>query len=53
MPFVSRTPFVGPAVWIGLSLSLLERGETGAALGLFYGARGWIDTLIRRPVVSA
>lgn len=53
MPFVSLTPFVGPVVWIGLSLSLLARGETGAALGLFYGVRGWIDNLIRPLVVSA
>lgn len=52
---VSLIPFVGPVVWIGLSLSLLAHGETGAALGLFlWGALvvSWIDNLIRPLVIS-
>ena len=52
---VSLIPFVGPVVWIGLSLSLLANGETGAALGLFlWGALvvSWIDNLIRPLVIS-
>jgi predicted PurR-regulated permease PerM len=52
---VSLIPFVGPVVWIGLSLGLLAQGETGAALGLFlWGALvvSWIDNLIRPLVIS-
>ncbi len=52
---VSLIPFVGPVVWIGLSLSLLAHGETQAALGLFlWGALvvSWIDNLIRPLVIS-
>jgi predicted PurR-regulated permease PerM len=52
---VSLIPFVGPVVWIGLSLSLLAHGETGAALGLFlWGALvvSWVDNLIRPLVIS-
>lgn len=52
---VSLIPFVGPVVWIGLSLSLLATGETQAALGLFlWGALvvSWIDNLIRPLVIS-
>lgn len=52
---VSLIPFVGPVVWIGLSLGLLAHGETGAALGLFlWGALvvSWIDNLIRPLVIS-
>lgn len=52
---VSLIPFVGPVVWIGLSLTLLANGETGAALGLFlWGALvvSWIDNLIRPLVIS-
>jgi len=52
---VSLIPFVGPVVWIGLSLNLLAHGETGAALGLFlWGALvvSWIDNLIRPLVIS-
>ena len=52
---VSLIPFVGPVVWIGLSLNLLANGDTGAALGLFlWGALvvSWIDNLIRPLVIS-
>ncbi len=52
---VSLIPFVGPVVWIGLSLGLLAHGETGAALGLFlWGALvvSWVDNLIRPLVIS-
>ncbi len=52
---VSLIPFVGPVVWIGLSLNLLAHGETQAALGLFlWGALvvSWIDNLIRPIVIS-
>lgn len=52
---ISLIPFVGPVVWIGLSLSLLAHGETQAALGLFlWGALvvSWIDNLIRPLVIS-
>lgn len=52
---VSLIPFVGPVVWIGLSMSLLAHGETEAALGLFlWGALvvSWIDNLIRPLVIS-
>jgi len=52
---VSLIPFVGPVVWIGLSLNLLAHGETQAALGLFFwGALvvSWIDNLIRPLVIS-
>jgi len=52
---VSLIPFVGPVVWIGLSLGLLAQGETEAALGLFlWGALvvSWVDNLIRPLVIS-
>ena len=52
---ISLIPFVGPLVWIGLSLSLLAQGETQAALGLFlWGALvvSWVDNLIRPLVIS-
>jgi predicted PurR-regulated permease PerM len=52
---VSLIPFVGPLVWIGLSLVLLAHGETQAALGLFlWGALvvSWVDNLIRPLVIS-
>jgi predicted PurR-regulated permease PerM len=52
---VSLIPFVGPVVWIGLSLSLLAHGDSQAALGLFlWGALvvSWIDNLIRPLVIS-
>jgi predicted PurR-regulated permease PerM len=52
---VSLIPFVGPVVWIGLSLGLLAHGETEAALGLFlWGALvvSWVDNLIRPLVIS-
>ncbi len=52
---VSLVPFVGPVVWIGLSLGLLAHGETQAALGLFlWGALvvSWVDNLIRPLVIS-
>jgi len=52
---ISLIPFVGPVVWIGLSLALLANGETGAALGLFLcGALvvSWVDNLIRPIVIS-
>lgn len=52
---VSLIPFVGPVVWIGLSLTLLAHGETQAALGLFlWGALvvSWVDNLIRPLVIS-
>lgn len=52
---VSLIPFVGPVVWVGLSLGLLAHGETQAALGLFlWGALvvSWIDNLIRPLVIS-
>lgn len=52
---VSLIPFVGPVVWMGLSLSLLANGESGAALGLFlWGALvvSWVDNLIRPLVIS-
>ncbi len=52
---ISLIPFVGPVVWIGLSLGLLAHGETQAALGLFlWGALvvSWVDNLIRPLVIS-
>jgi predicted PurR-regulated permease PerM len=52
---VALIPFVGPVVWIGLSLSLLAQGESQAALGLFrWGALvvSWVDNLIRPLVIS-
>jgi predicted PurR-regulated permease PerM len=52
---VSLIPFVGPVVWIGLSLGLLAHGEAQAALGLFlWGALvvSWVDNLIRPLVIS-
>lgn len=52
---ISMIPFVGPVVWIGLSLGLLANGETQAALGLFlWGALvvSWVDNLIRPLVIS-
>jgi predicted PurR-regulated permease PerM len=52
---VSLIPFIGPVVWIGLSLALLAHGETQAALGLFlWGALvvSWVDNLIRPLVIS-
>lgn len=52
---VSLIPFVGPVVWVGLSLGLLAHGETQAALGLFlWGALvvSWIDNLIRPLAIS-
>jgi predicted PurR-regulated permease PerM len=52
---VSLIPFVGPVVWIGLSLNLLAHGDTQAALGLFlWGALvvSWVDNLIRPLVIS-
>jgi len=52
---VSLIPFVGPVVWIGLSLSLLAQGESQAALGLFlWGALvvSWVDNLIRPLAIS-
>jgi predicted PurR-regulated permease PerM len=52
---VSLIPFVGPVVWISLSLGLLAQGETQAALGLFlWGALvvSWVDNLIRPLVIS-
>lgn len=52
---ISLIPFVGPVVWIGLSLNLLAHGNTEAALGLFlWGALvvSWVDNLIRPLVIS-
>jgi len=52
---VSLIPFLGPVVWIGLSLGLLAQGETQAAVGLFlWGALvvSWVDNLIRPLVIS-
>jgi predicted PurR-regulated permease PerM len=52
---VSLIPFVGPVVWIGLSLGLLAHGDTQAALGLFlWGALvvSWVDNLIRPLAIS-
>lgn len=52
---VSLIPFLGPVVWVGLSLALLANGETSAALGLFlWGALvvSWVDNLIRPLVIS-
>ena len=52
---VSLIPFVGPVVWIGLSLGLLAHGQTQAALGLFlWGALvvSWVDNLIRPLVIA-
>lgn len=52
---ISMLPFVGPVVWVGLSLGLLANGETQAALGLFlWGALvvSWVDNLIRPLVIS-
>jgi predicted PurR-regulated permease PerM len=52
---ISLIPFVGPVVWIGLSLDLLAHGQTQAALGLFlWGALvvSWVDNLIRPLVIS-
>jgi predicted PurR-regulated permease PerM len=52
---VSLIPFVGPVVWLGLSLGLLAQGDTQAALGLFlWGALvvSWVDNLIRPLAIS-
>jgi len=52
---VSLIPFVGPVVWMGLSLNLLAHGETQAALGLMlWGGLvvSWVDNLIRPFVIS-
>ena len=52
---VSLIPFVGPVVWIGLSLVLLAQGETSAAIGLIlWGALvvSWVDNLIRPLAIS-
>lgn len=52
---ISLIPFIGPVVWISLSLMLLAQGETTAAISLFlWGALvvSWIDNLIRPLVVS-
>lgn len=52
---VSLIPFVGPVVWVGLSLSLLAHGETQAAMGLFlWGALvvSSVDNLVRPLVIS-
>jgi len=52
---VSLIPFVGPVVWIGLSLGLLAQGDTQAAVGLFlWGALvvSWVDNVIRPLVIS-
>lgn len=52
---ISLIPFMGPLVWLGLSLSLLAHGETQAALGLFlWGALvvSSVDNLIRPLVIS-
>lgn len=52
---VSLIPFLGPVVWVSLSIGLLAHGETQAALGLFlWGALvvSWVDNLIRPMVIS-
>ncbi|WP_417066738.1 AI-2E family transporter [Niveibacterium terrae] len=52
---ISLIPFVGPVVWIGLSLALLANGETQAGVGLFlWGAFvvSWVDNLIRPLAIS-
>lgn len=52
---VSLIPFVGPVVWISLSVGLFINGETAAAVGLFlWGALvvSWVDNLIRPIVIS-
>lgn len=52
---VSLIPFIGPVVWIGLSLALLANGETQAGVGLFlWGAFvvSWVDNLIRPLAIS-
>lgn len=52
---VSLIPFLGPVVWISLSLGLLAHGETNAAIGLFlWGALvvSWVDNLIRPLAIS-
>ena len=52
---VSLIPFVGPVVWISLSIGLFINGETAAAVGLFlWGALvvSWVDNLIRPIVIS-
>ena len=52
---VSLIPFLGPVVWVSLSIGLLAHGETQAALGLFlWGALvvSWVDNLIRPLVIS-
>ena len=52
---VSLIPFMGPVVWIGLSLGQLAQGETSAAIGLLlWGALvvSWIDNLIRPLAIS-
>lgn len=52
---ISLIPFVGPVVWIGLSLGLLAQGETGAAVGLaVWGALvvSSVDNLIRPLAIS-
>lgn len=52
---VSLIPFLGPLVWISLSIGLLAQGDTQAAIGLFlWGALvvSWVDNLIRPLVIS-
>lgn len=52
---ISLIPFVGPIVWISLSLALLAHGETQAAIGLLlWGALvvSWVDNLIRPLAIS-
>lgn len=52
---VSLIPFMGPLVWLGLSLGLFAHGETQAAIGLFvWGALvvSSVDNLIRPLVIS-
>lgn len=52
---VSLIPFVGPVVWITLSLALLASSQTHAAIGLFlWGAFvvSWVDNLIRPLAIS-
>jgi predicted PurR-regulated permease PerM len=52
---VSLIPFLGPVVWVSLSIGLLAHGETQAAIGLFlWGALvvSWVDNLIRPLVIS-
>lgn len=52
---VSLIPFVGPVVWVSLSIGLFINGDTSAAIGLFlWGALvvSWVDNLIRPLVIS-